>query len=120
MRRRSHLTLTLPSQPGTMSRERVAVLRAGRLAVLAVGDQDVVHRLRHGKAALITGGVGALGEDPGGALLDAGLAQQERERHASPLAAARGAVRAPDALPSGRAPLGRRVARALDEQDARR
>ena len=73
----------------------VAVLRAQRLAVLAVGDQDVVHRLRHRDAALVAAGVGALGDDPGGALLDAGLAQQER--------AARRSTR----CSSGRAWLGR-------------
>jgi hypothetical protein len=55
----------------------IAVLRAHRLAILTVGDQDIVHHLRHRDAALVAGGVGTLGDDPGGALLDAGLAQQE-------------------------------------------
>src|SRR6185369_6202539 len=100
--------------------QRVAISRAGRLAVLAVGDQDVVHRLRHGDAALVSRGIPALGDDPGGALVGPGFAQQEGEGHTGPLAAACTAVRELDTRRRlGRTPLRSRVARTLKEQDAR-
>ena len=102
------LDIDVARPAGNDEPQRVAVLRAQRLAVLTVGDQDVVHRLRHGDAALVAAGVGALGHDPGGALLDAGLAQQERERHAGPLAAARRPC-GPGRSSSGHAPLHHRM-----------
>ena len=98
--------------------ERIAVVRAQRLAVLAVGDHYVVHRLRQGQAALVAGGISALGNDPGRARLDARFAQQERQRHTGPLAAGRQAVRTLDAFRRGW-PSHSRVARALEEEDAR-
>src|SRR5262245_7818757 len=67
----------------------VAILRAQSLAVLAVGDQDIVQRLRQWDTVLVAAGIGALSDDPRSALLHAGFTQQERERHTGPLAAAR-------------------------------
>ena len=49
--------------------QRVAVFRAQRLAVLAVGHQHVVHSPCDRNAALVAAGVGALGDDPRSALL---------------------------------------------------
>ena len=51
--------------------------------------------------------------------MGAGFAQQEGERHTVPLAAARHAMRELDTRRLGRTPLGPRVARTLDEEDAR-
>jgi hypothetical protein len=96
------------------------ILGAQRLAVLTVGDQDVVHRLPHRDAALVAAAVGALGQDPRSAFLDADLAQQKREGHAGPLATAREAVRAGDALRRRLAPLELAIALTLQEENTRR
>ena len=71
----------------------------------------------HREAAGHHRGVGALGHDPGRALLDASLLEQERERHAGPLAAAREPMGALDALGRRLGPLRGAVSRALDEID---
>src|SRR5262249_33623543 len=105
----------------------VAVLRAHCLTVLTIGDQHVVHHLRHGQTALVASSVGALGDDPGRTLLHTSLAQRKPEWHAGPLTAARQAVRTPNALPPPwqggarwrRTPLRPRVARTLEEENAR-
>src|SRR6185369_16221715 len=51
--------------------ERIALLRTDRLAILSEGDQHIVDRFLQRDAALHVAGVGALGDDPGCAGLDA-------------------------------------------------
>src|SRR5215470_17429871 len=58
----------------------IAVLWPDRLAVLTVRDQDVVHRLGEREAPLVAGAVGALCDDPRGALAHADLTQQQGKR----------------------------------------
>jgi hypothetical protein len=71
------LDIDVPFPAGDDEAQRVAVLRAQRLAVLTVGDQDVVHRLREWDAPLVAARVRTLGNDPGGRLLHAGLTEEQ-------------------------------------------
>ena len=90
-----------------------------RFAVLPVRDERVLHRFRHRDAARQPARIRAFGQNPRPFGLDAALAQQRRQRHAGPFAAAGQAVRALHRGLAGAFPLARAVARAFEEVDAR-
>ena len=62
--RRSHLTLTLPSQPGTREPQRISLFGAKRLAVLAIDDKAIVQAFFERQAAVHARGVGAFDHHP--------------------------------------------------------
>src|SRR5204862_5595610 len=99
---------------------RISLFGPERLAVLRVGDQRILHDLAHGNAARELARVGALREYPARTGFHAALAQQRRDRHPGPFAAARESVR-PLHVGVGRpaAPLAAAVAGALEEMNAR-
>ena len=103
-----------PFEAGNHQPQRKSVLRPHGLAVHAVGDDAVVHRLgdRHARRALHF--LRAFGDEPRCAAFQAALLEQRREEHAGPFGAARHAVRFLNGL---RAPR-RSIPCALDEMQA--
>ena len=100
--------------------QRIALLRAQHLAVLAVGDDHVVERHLDGHRARQRRAVGALGQDEFRRLaVDADLVEQRRQQDAGPLAAGEHAVRELHRRHRDVAPLHAGVGAALDEVDAR-
>ena len=90
------------------------LLRPHRLAVHAVGDDAVVHRLgdRHARGALHF--LGAFGDEPCRAAFQAALLEQRRKQHAGPF----GATGHPVRFLHGLLPAIVPVSRALDEMQA--
>ena len=90
---------------GNEQPDRVTLLDPKRLAVLAVGDEHILHRLcdRHGVREFA--GVVALGNQPRPLRLDPDLIQQDGQRHAGPLAATRHPVNELDRQPHVRIAL---------------
>ena len=102
-------------EAGHQQPQREALLRTERLAVHAVGNQAVVHRLAERDARRAFHFFGALGDDPRCAGLDARFLEQQRERHAGPFGAAGQAVR----LLNGFVPRLRAVAETFDKVNLR-
>ena len=73
--RRSHLMLTLPSQPGTTA-ERIALFGPQRLAILCIHDQAIVETLVEWQAAVHVRAVGAFDHHPFRFGLEADLVEQ--------------------------------------------
>ena len=117
--RRSHLTETFPSQPGTNSPQRIAVLGAQHLAVRAVDDQDVVHHLADRHGPRVSRAVGAFEQHPFGGGLQPRFVEQPRHRDAGPLAAGEQAVRLLHSLRGRLDPVGETVPGALEKVEAR-
>src|SRR5438477_1132385 len=65
----------------------VTLMRAHRLAILAVCYQDVIHRLFHWDAHDMLVGTECFASDPWRSVMNAGLLQQQRQRHSRPFAA---------------------------------
>ena len=103
---------------GNHQAQGVALLGAERLAVLAVGEDDVVETLLDREAPGHRGAVGALGDDPLRAALYTEVSKDRGEQDARPLAAAGHPVGSLDVRHGGPRPLRRAVARALDHVDA--
>ena len=115
--RRSHLTLELPSHPGSSSRAGVPVAGHQGVAVLRVDDHRVVERLLHRDAAAHHRGVLSLGEEPRGVGVRADLPEHRRQQDPGPLGLAREPAHH---LRQGLRPAPPEVARALEEADPRR
>ena len=101
-------------EAGDHQPQRKPLLRPHRLAVHAVGDDAVVHRLgnRHARRALHF--LRPFGDEPGCPALQAALLEQRRKEHAGPFGATRHAVR----FLNGLGPARRSIPRALDEMKA--
>src|SRR5271156_370398 len=104
-----------PFESRSHQAQRKTLLRAYRLAVLPVGDDAIVHRLRQPNTAGALYLFRAFRHHPRGVLLYAALFEQNRKQHACPFAATREAV---SLLHSFVIRLGM-VAQALNEMNAR-
>ncbi len=98
--------------------QRIAVLRPQHLAVHAIGDQAIVERLGERDRARHRRGVGALRQDPFGVRLEAGLVEQQLQRHAGVFDAMHHAVGVLAAIELRAAPLHAAIGRAFQEMDA--
>ncbi len=85
------------------------------LPILPVRHEDIVQRLRERHALRVPATVRRLGDDPVRTVLEPGLLEQHRQRHASPLATTHAAVRPRH----GRGPGIRPVADAFEKADPR-
>ena len=99
--------------------QRIALLRTDRLAVLAVGEKAILHRLFNGNAARHCGGIIAFGEQPFCIARKAAFIEDCRQRHAGPVGRGCQSVRALHRLHSRFGPLGEAVAGTLQEHDSR-
>ena len=93
---------------------REPLLRPHRLAIHAVGDDAVFHRLGHRHARGALHFLRPFRDEPGCPAFQAALLEQRRQEHAGPFGTARHPVR----LLHGRRSPRRSIARALDEMDA--
>ena len=95
--------------------QRIALLRANRLAILPVRHQPIVHRFLKRDAALHETRVRTFGQDPAGFGSDTCFLEQDAKRHAGPFAAARQTVTQRDVGGTGGTPFAPAVAGALDK-----
>ncbi len=102
-------------EAGNHQPQRKPVLRPHGLAVHAVGDDAVVHRLGNGHARRALHFLRPFRDEPGCPALQAALLEQRGKQHAGPFGATRHAVR----FLNVRCPARRSVPRALDEMNAR-
>lgn len=112
-----HIDVAFPA--GNHQANWIALLGAQSLAILRVGDQDVVEGFLNRNAARHQAGVRALRDDPLGFGLENRRVQQRGERNARPLGAteqARAQLRSRLRIPGL---LGAAIAGALDEMDTR-
>ena len=98
-------------EAGGHQAKRKTVLRPHGLAVHAIGDQAVVHRLGDGHARGAFHFLGAFGDEPCRVAFQAAFLEQRRKQHAGPFGAAGHAVRFLHGLLPAIVP----VSRALDE-----
>ena len=98
-------------EAGDHQAQRKPLLRPHGLAVHAVGDHAVVHRLGDGHARGALHFLGAFGDEPCRAAFQAALLEQRRKEHAGPFGATGHPVRFLHGLLSRSVP----VSRALDE-----